>query len=234
MKFLIPAISSILIPCAMSAATYHHEFGTIAEDGGVVSHTFTLSSGDKPISVVNAFPGCPCVTVDYPRRLVKGGEPLKILLKYDPERQKGHFTKSVYLRLSGGRRDTLVVTGTVKRLRPRVDPSRYPNEFGLGLCLDREFIDFGTMRRGTAKTLTIPMANSYQIGMALDLRPQGRDSSMLSIPFGLKIGPESLSQFKVSLSIPGDAPEGTPRCHIRPVIHGVEVDSIPVRVRIIR
>lgn len=43
----------------------------------------------------------------------------------------------------------------------------------LGLCLDRKTIDFGTMRAGTEKTLTIPMANSYQIGMELDLRPAG-------------------------------------------------------------
>ncbi len=236
MKFLSSAILFLIsaaMPAGICAATYHHEFGTIAEDGGVVAHTFTLPAGNAPLSVIKAFPGCPCITVDYPKRPVKAGEPLKIQLKYDPERQNGHFTKSVYLRLSGDRRDTLVVTGTVKRIRPRVDPAKYPYEYGLGLRLDRKAIDFGTMRPGTARTLTIPMANSYQIGMELDLRPAGNDSTMLDIPFGLKLQPETKSQFKVTLSVPADAPKSAPELYVRPVIHGVEVDSIPVKVRII-
>lgn len=223
-----------VLPLGLSSATYHHEFGTIAEDGGVVSHTFTLPAGTSPLSVINAFPGCPCISVDYPKRPLKAGEPMKITLKYNPERQKGHFTKSVYLRLNGDRRDTLLVTGTVKRFRPRVDKSKYAHEYGLGLCLDRKTIDFGTMRAGTEKTLTIPMANSYQIGMELDLRPAGRDSSMLSIPYGLKLEPETVSQFRIDIKVPDNAGTMTPELYVRPVIHGVEVDSIPVKVRIIR
>lgn len=223
-----------VLPLGLSSATYHHEFGTIAEDGGVVSHTFTLPAGTSPLSVINAFPGCPCISVDYPKRPLKAGEPMKITLKYNPERQKGHFTKSVYLRLNGDRRDTLLVTGTVKRFRPRVDKSKYAHEYGLGLCLDRKTIDFGTMRVGTEKTLTIPMANSYQIGMELDLRPAGRDSSMLSIPYGLKLEPETVSQFRIDIKVPDNAGTMAPELYVRPVIHGVEVDSIPVKVRIIR
>lgn len=222
------------LPLGLSSATYHHEFGTIAEDGGVVSHTFTLPAGTSPLSVINAFPGCPCISVDYPKRPLKAGEPMKITLKYNPERQKGHFTKSVYLRLNGDRRDTLLVTGTVKRFRPRVDKSKYAHEYGLGLCLDRKAIDFGAMRAGTEKTLTIPMANSYQIGMELDLRPAGRDSSMLSIPYGLKLEPETVSQFRIDIKVPANDGTMAPELYVRPVIHGVEVDSIPVKVRIIR
>ncbi len=76
------------LPLGLSSATYHHEFGTIAEDGGVVSHTFTLPAGTSPLSVINAFPGCPCISVDYPKRPLKAREPMKITLKYNPERQK--------------------------------------------------------------------------------------------------------------------------------------------------
>ncbi len=103
-----------------------------------------------------------------------------------------------------------------------------------GLCLDRKAIDFGTMRAGTEKTLTIPMANSYQIGMELDLRPAGRDSSMLSIPYGLKLESETVSQFRIDIKVPDNAGTMAPELYVRPVIHGVEVDSIPVKVRIIR
>lgn len=108
-----------------------------------------------------------------------------------------------------------------------------PNN-SLGLCLDRKTIDFGTMRVGTERTLTIPMANSYQIGMELDLRPAGRDSSMLSIPYGLKLESETVSQFRIDIKVPDNAGTMAPELYVRPVIHGVEVDSIPVKVRIIR
>ena len=221
------------------AATYRHEFGTVREDGGVVTHTFTLPAGKTATGVINAFPGCPCVSVDYPKRPVKAGEPLKIVLKYDPERQKGHFTKSVYLRLTGDRRDTLVVTGTIKRNRPLIDVAGYPADFGLGLRLDRYNIDFGTMRPGTSKTLTIPMVNGYDAVMGLDLQPSGRDSTLLFVPYGLKLGPGAKSKIQVTLSVPEDYnPSGqnatTPDLYLMPLIHSMEVDSIPVKVRISR
>jgi hypothetical protein len=231
MKFPFATIISLLLPALCSAATLHHEFGTIIEDGGVVSHTFSLAPGKTALSVINAFPGCPCVKADYPKRPVKAGEPLNVTVTYNPENQQGHFTRSVYLRLTGERRDTLVITGTVKRVRPKLS-DEFPNEFGLGLCLKMTSIDFGTMRPGEVKTLTIPMANSYQASMSLDLQPAGADSTMIAVPYGLKLRACTRSEFKVTLALPKDAKPGKPDVSLQPVINGCLVDRIPLKVRI--
>ncbi|MDE7442758.1 MAG: DUF1573 domain-containing protein, partial [Muribaculaceae bacterium] len=118
-------VLALLFPVSASAV-HHHEFGTIKEEGGTVSHTFVLPAASSPQTILHAFPGCPCVKVDYPRQTVKAGEPINVTVIFDPEKQKGHFTKSVYLRLNDNRRDTLVITGTIERTRPLIDISGYP------------------------------------------------------------------------------------------------------------
>lgn len=235
------AFSAIIAATGASATVYRHDFGTVAEAGGAVTHKFTLSAGRDALSLTGVRSGCPCVTVDYPRRPLKVGVPLDVTLRFDPGRQQGHFVKSVYLRLLGGRRDTLVVTGNVERARPRIDISGYPADFGAGLRLDRAVIDFGRVRRGEKKEITVSLMNAYEIGMNLDFSVGGRDSSMVTVPYGLKLAPLGHSEIKVVIDIP-DSLSGmsngcaryVPDIFLKPDVNGYSCFKIPVRASIRR
>lgn len=235
------AFSAIIAATGASATVYRHDFGTVAEAGGAVTHKFTLPAGSDALSVTGVRSGCPCVTVDYPRRPLKAGVPLDVTLRFDPGRQQGRFVKSVYLRLSGGRRDTLVVTGSVERTRPRIDISGYPADFGAGLRLDRAVIDFGRVRRGTKKEITVPLMNAYEVGMNLDFSVGGRDSSMVTVPYGLKLAPLGRSEIKIVISVPdsvagmsGNSARYVPDIFLKPEVNGYPCFRIPVNASVRR
>lgn len=244
-SYLLKCLLALSVAAALSlgasAAVYRHDFGTIVEDGGVVAHRFALPGGTASLSVTVVRSGCPCVTVDYPHRSLDAGVPLDVTLRFDPGRQQGHFVKSVYLRLSGGRRDTLVVTGNVERARTRIDISGYPADFGAGLRLDRAVIDFGRVRRGEKKEITVPVMNAYEVGMNLDFSVGGRDSLMVTVPYGLKLGPLGHSEIKVVIDIP-DSLSGmsngcaryVPDIFLKPDVNGYSCFKIPVRASIRR
>lgn len=228
-SFLLILFTSL----SLSGRTFRHEFGAIREDGGVVSYTFSLPvAGSKPLSVVGAMSGCPCMKVDIPKRPVAPGSSLKVTVSYDPERQQGHFTKSVYLRLSGGLRDTLMVTGTVTHLRERYDKRAYPADFGLGLRLDRRTIDAGTVHPGSTRRVEVPLINSFEAGMSLDFRVEGRDRAMVTVPYGLCLKPVAKSKIIVIFTVPTDAARSKLNARLIPMVNGIEADPIPVTARI--
>lgn len=233
-------INSILI-CFIALAsalqvhgrTLSHDFGTIDEKA-VATHQFVIPAAKKQQVIVRTNVTCPCTKVDYPRRPVPAGQPVKINLRFDPSEQKnGHFTKTVYVYYGDNRRDTLVVTGTVKRQRPRVDTEGYPHDLGLGFRMKTRSIDFGTMRPGQTKTLEVPMMNGYENVMPLNIDPSGAQASWLKIPYGMKLRAGQRATFKIILTIPADArPGSTPDLSITPSIFTAPIDPIPVRVKI--
>ncbi len=233
MNKLITLILCVL-PIAAHGRTFHHEFGVVKEDGGVVEHTFIIPAEKKAQSVVNAFVSCPCMKVKYDKGGAPAGKPLNIVLSYDPVKQHGHFTKLVFLKLNDSRRDTLKVTGTVKRTRPVIDRTGFTEHFGMGFMIDRAEINFGRVKAGSTKMITVPVLNSYEAGMSLDLEPTGKGSEMLSVPYGLKLGPGGKNRIEVRLCVPKSAAPGVYAAELVPVIHGVKVEPVPVKFTVIK
>lgn len=223
------ALILCVLPLLAQSRTFHHEFGEIKEEGGVVKHVFTIPAEKRAQSVVNAFVTCPCLKVNYDKAGVAAGKGMKIEVAYDPAKQQGHFTKYVYLKLNDSRRDTLMVTGTVKRVRPVIDRSGFPEHFGMGFMIDRREINFGTVRPGEQKSVKVPVLNGYEAGMALDVIPEGKGGEMLSVPYGLKLGPGGKSKLEVRLSVPKDAKPGAYGAVLVPCVHGMRVEPVPVK-----
>lgn len=226
-KKFLAILSAIFITSGLSARTYTHDFGTIDMAGGTVSHQFRLAPSKSPVSILKAFPGCPCVKAVYSKQPFKAGQPVDVTYTLDPTGIKGHFTKSIYLRLSDGRRDTLRVTGTVTG-SIETPVKKYPYPFGMGFQLKTPKINLGKVARGSKKTVTIPFVNGYEAGMMLEIVPQGRDAAMLFIPYGKKIGPITESEFTIIINVPADARRGKIEAQILPVINGFKVDPVPV------
>lgn len=226
-KIFLAILLVIITAPAISARTYRHDFGTVDMAAGPVNHKFQLAPSKTPVSILKAFPGCPCVKAEYSKQPFKAGQPIDVTYTLDPKGIKGHFTKSIYLRLSDGRRDTLRVTGTVTG-SIETPVKKYPYPFGMGFQLKTPKINLGKVARGTKKTITIPFVNGYEAGMMLDIVPQGRDASMLFIPYGKKIGPITESEFTIIINIPADAKRGKIEAQLLPVINGFKVDPVPV------
>lgn len=218
---------------AVSGRTYRYDFGTVSENGGIVAHKFSLSPRKSAVAIVKAFANCPCVKAEYKTATVKAGEPVNVTVTFDPTRQSGHFTKSVFVRLSDSSRDTLMITGTINRQRPRIDTSGYPTDLGRGLRLSTSSVNFGSMKAGEKKTITVSLMNAFEAGMHLDFKVSGKDASYLTIPCGLKLAPLAQSSVPFILTIPKGA-KATKKLDIvvTPIVNDSPTDPIPLKVSI--
>lgn len=234
MKHIALLLLALATTTVAAAKTYTHDFGTIKEDGGVVKYRFVLTAAKRTYAITHAFPGCPCIKAEYPKSAVKPGQRLAVTVSYDPANQSRHFTKSVYLYRSDNQRDTLMVTGTVKRTRPTVDKEKYPYAFGLGLRLKTDGVNVGTLRPGRMKVVTFDINNSYEAGMHLDISATGRDASMINIPAGLILSPKQEGKFKIVVSVPSNAKAGKIDATLRAIVNGKEIDPIPLKGTIAR
>lgn len=101
---------------SISFAETSHDFGTIRENGGLVSHTFEFTNtGDAPLLILNASASCGCTRPEYPRKPVKPGKKDKITVTYNPKGRPGEFTKNVTVRSNakGKKKVTLKIKGNV-------------------------------------------------------------------------------------------------------------------------
>ena len=76
-----------------------HDFGTIAENGGAVSHEFSFTNtGDAPLMIVNASASCGCTRPDFPKKPIKAGKSDRIKVTFLPAGRPGEFNKTVTIR----------------------------------------------------------------------------------------------------------------------------------------
>ncbi len=84
---------------AIQFAEASHDFGTIAEEGGNVSHEFVFTNtGDAPLLIVNATASCGCTMPKFPKNPVAPGKTGKIKVTYNPKGRPGEFDKTVTVR----------------------------------------------------------------------------------------------------------------------------------------
>ena len=119
------ALAIALLPAAVMAFAQEpaitfedtsHDFGTIAEDGGNVTHEFKFTNtGDAPLMIVNASASCGCTRPSYPKKPVAPGKTDKIKVTYVPVGRPGEFVKTVTVKTNVNKQKTikLKIKGTV-------------------------------------------------------------------------------------------------------------------------
>ena len=91
-----------------------HDFGTIKEADGPVSHTFEFTNtGDEPLVIINVNASCGCTRPEYSKEPIKPGKTGKIKVTYNPAGRPGEFSKDVKIRTNGNKRPILKITGIV-------------------------------------------------------------------------------------------------------------------------
>lgn len=85
-----------------------YDFGTIAEDGGNVTHEFVFTNtGDAPLMIVSANASCGCTRPSYPKKPVAAGKSDKIKVTYVPAGRPGEFVKSITVKSNASKNKTV-------------------------------------------------------------------------------------------------------------------------------
>lgn len=93
-----------------------HNFGTISEQGGAVTHSFRFTNtGTAPLVIISATASCGCTRPTYPQKPIAPGKSGVIKVTYLPQGRPGVFDKKIKVRTSDPRQRklTLTITGTV-------------------------------------------------------------------------------------------------------------------------
>lgn len=95
---------------AIEFAVQQHDFGTIAEKGGPVSHEFVFTNtGDAPLMIIKASASCGCTRPDYPKQPVKPGQKAKVKVTYLPEGRPGEFEKTITVKTNAKKKRTVTL-----------------------------------------------------------------------------------------------------------------------------
>jgi hypothetical protein len=101
---------------AISFKETSHDFGTIREKGGAVSHEFTFTNtGSSPLIIVNATASCGCTRPDFPKKPIAAGKSGTIKVTYLPDGRPGEFNKTVTVKTNSKKQKkvTLKIKGFV-------------------------------------------------------------------------------------------------------------------------
>ncbi|MDR2085855.1 MAG: DUF1573 domain-containing protein, partial [Dysgonamonadaceae bacterium] len=73
-----------------------HNFGTIPENGGSVTATFTIiNKTDEAILITNATASCGCTVPNWTKEPIEPGQKGKITATYNPKGRPGGFDKTI-------------------------------------------------------------------------------------------------------------------------------------------
>jgi uncharacterized protein YjbJ (UPF0337 family) len=138
-----------------------HDFGTIKEELGNVTHAFKFkNTGDKPLVIANVQPSCGCTTSGWTKEPVKPGETGEVLATY--RTSAGAFNKSLSVIVSGLPNTTLYIKGNVTK-KPEDLTVTYPQTFGdLRSKNKRNFVFPQIFSQQTTPSQTIDVANDSE------------------------------------------------------------------------
>ncbi|MDR2041797.1 MAG: DUF1573 domain-containing protein [Tannerella sp.] len=92
-----------------------YDFGDINEDGGPVSHTFTiLNNGELPLVISKVVASCGCTTPEWTKEPIAPGKTGEVKVTYDPKGRPNKFAKPVSIYSNGSSGSyTLTIRGNV-------------------------------------------------------------------------------------------------------------------------
>ena len=79
-----------------------HDFGTIKEADGSVTHTFVIkNTGDAPLVITRVVASCGCTTPQFSKEPIAPGQTSKIDVAYNPAGRPGQFVKTIAVYSNG-------------------------------------------------------------------------------------------------------------------------------------
>lgn len=160
-----------------------HNFGTIAEERGSVSHSFTLTNvSDQPMVILRVNTDCGCTTPTYDRTAVAPGDSIPIQITFNPLNRPGSFVKytRVYTSIDPNKPVKLTIKGNVATLgRPTPASALYQQQIG-PLEVSNVYLDFPLQPAGDENTIRLMLNNptGTPLEVSLDTLPDFLTSSV--------------------------------------------------------
>jgi len=135
--------------------TTSHNFGTIKEDGGPAVYTFKFTNtGNKPLKIDRAQPGCGCTVTDFTKDDVPPKGQGYVKATFDPNGRVGTFNKSVMV-YSNAKPSPQVLSfnGTVLARIKTIEDS-FPNASG-NLRMQTNSLSFNSLKNNLKDTFQV-------------------------------------------------------------------------------
>lgn len=207
-----------------------HDFGTIEETGGKVSHRFRFTNtGKEPVVMLYARAGCSCVHADVPKRPIAPGKTGYVTVTFNPDYRPGHFSKEIAVVSDGKKFNRIWVKGDVKPGKHPIKEN-YPYEYGHGLYMNFKRMVFGTIKEGQEKTMKLRFANDYQVGMQLTFEVENPDPDFrVVIPTGHILRAEGDGEMPITVHV-NRTFQGERTVNLIPIANGYRLDPLPIVV----
>ncbi len=111
--------------------TTDHDFGTVREEGGPISHEFVFTNTGKAAVIINNVKAsCGCTTPSWTKEPVAPGEKGTIVAQYNPQNRPGAFRKSITVTSNADpSTSVLYIKGNVTP-KPKTPQDDYPTAMG--------------------------------------------------------------------------------------------------------
>lgn len=144
---------------AIQFAEKVHDFGTVAEETGAISHVFEFSNiGDAPLSLKSVQASCGCTTPQWSRESIAPGAKGSITVTYNTKGRPGGFSKTVTVS-SNAERQVLTIKGNVTPKAQSVEKA-YPTKVNDSIRLKSDRIKFGNINAGEKSMQKVAIANT--------------------------------------------------------------------------
>lgn len=199
--FIIPLHSQTL----SSAITFEervHNFGTILEKNGKVSHTFVFqNNGKTPVAINDIYSGCGCIGKALSKAPVKPGDKGEITITFNPDYKSGFFSKEVVVYSNNGQNyNRIWVEGVIEPTEHPIEDD-YPYNFGNGLYLRLKVMAFGYLKPGETRQMELHYANATNKEATLQFVIDGNKEELKFTNPG-KIGPKAKGVMRFSYTMP--------------------------------
>ncbi len=176
-----------------------HDFGTIAEEGGVVEHTFTAKNSSKqPIVIVSTSVSCGCTKTEFLRKPILPDSTVAVKVIFSPLNYPGAFARKVVVVTSEGiAPQQLLIKGHVTP-RPKSIEERYPIVLGGGIRIATNAHHFAYIEHDKRTQSTFDIVNTSKRRVTLNIECHN-PLLHFSLPRSLAPGEEATINFGYSL-----------------------------------
>lgn len=182
-----------------------HNFGTILEKNGKVSHTFVFhNNGKTPVTISEVQSGCGCIGRAVSKDPVKPGGKGKVTITFDPGYKSGFFSKEIVVFSNNGQEyNRIWVEGVITPAEHPVADD-YPYNFDSGLHLRLKVMAFGYVKPGETRQLQLHYANDTDKEMTLNFVAEGNKAGLVFTNPG-KIAAKARGVINFSYTMPVSA-----------------------------
>ena len=146
-----------------------HDFGTVVEQEGPVSHTFAIhNTGTKPLVLTRITASCGCTRPEWKKAPIAPGDSSSVIVSYNPKGRPGPFYKTIHI-YSNAQEGTYVLGVKGKVVPEPAKPKLiYPYKIG-SLKFHTKKVLYSTIHPEQSKSEQIHLLNDTQAPITMKI-----------------------------------------------------------------